>query len=55
MPSFYQRCLLLIALAISTTACYRMPRDDDYSVIPTTNNRDVTHERRDIFLPNVSY
>lgn len=27
---------------ILSTSCYRMPSDDDYCVIPITNNRDLT-------------
>lgn len=32
---------LLITLI---TGCYRMPTEDDYSLIPTTNNPDITRE-----------
>lgn len=36
---------ILICVLISLfSSCYRMPGDDDYSVIPTINNRDVTRE-----------
>lgn len=47
--------VMLLITALSTTSCYRMPGNHDYSVVPTTNNPAVTHERRDNFLPSVSY
>ena len=51
---------LLIALIIASTtflctACYRMPTDDDYSLVPTTNNPSVTCEKNDSMLPGLGY
>lgn len=41
--------MLKFLLAIVTTtlfaSCYRIPNDDDFSVVPTTNNPAVTCER----------
>ncbi|MFA6916745.1 MAG: hypothetical protein WC222_10145 [Parachlamydiales bacterium] len=38
--------LALLLVTITTlTSCYRMPTDQDYCVLPTTNNRNVTRER----------
>jgi hypothetical protein len=31
-------------MVLACTSCYRMPRENDYSVIPMTNNRDLTGE-----------
>jgi hypothetical protein len=36
------RQLLIFALLATTAACYRMPDENDYSLIPTTNNPDFT-------------
>jgi hypothetical protein len=47
--------MLLLILGLTATACYRLPRDDDYGVIPNTNNRDFTRERDGNFLPTASY
>lgn len=33
--------LLLFVILTSATACYRMPTEDEFSVIPLTNNRDI--------------
>ncbi|MGA8164956.1 MAG: hypothetical protein WB791_08045 [Waddliaceae bacterium] len=30
--------LFAFTLSIGMASCYRMPGDDDYSVVPTTNN-----------------
>jgi hypothetical protein len=34
--------IFLLPLLVS---CYRMPTEDDYSVVPLTNNRDITQEK----------
>jgi hypothetical protein len=34
--------LFLLAAIAMMVSCYRMPDDDDCSLIPTTNNPDVT-------------
>lgn len=39
--SLLKSSLLLITLLATATACYRMPGEDDYSVIPMTNNPDI--------------
>jgi len=36
------KILLPILLLGSLASCYRMPTDDDYSLVPTTNNPSVT-------------
>jgi len=40
-----KKSLLLLVLTLSATSCYRMPSDDDCSMIPSTNNRDYTREK----------
>lgn len=49
--SFLGAALLLFVLE----SCYRMPTDDDFSVVPTTNNPALTNERSDHFVPGMSY
>ena len=39
------RILLMCALVVGCCGCYKMPTEDDYSVVPTINNKDVTRER----------
>lgn len=50
--------LLLVAVGILCVSCYRMPTDNDYSVIPVTNNRDITGEGEkdeNNVLPTLNY
>ena len=49
--------LLLILALTCLTSCYRMPTEDDYCVVPTTNNPDVTRERvgTNTMMPGASY
>ncbi|KAF3362343.1 hypothetical protein PHSC3_001172 [Chlamydiales bacterium STE3] len=36
--------------------CYRMPTEDDYSVIPATNHPDIVHDQgNNSFVPNLKY
>lgn len=50
------RYTLLALLACNAlTSCYRMPTDDDYSLVPSTNNPDTTRQRQDSLMPSVSY
>lgn len=37
--------LLLLLIPIMLTSCYQMPGDDDYCVVPTTNNPCVTGQK----------
>ncbi len=46
--------LAIIALTL-LTACYRMPTEYDYSVVPTTNNPDITREKRTPPMPGLQY
>ncbi|WP_143406450.1 hypothetical protein [Estrella lausannensis] len=48
--------LTTAALAIaSLSGCYRMPTDDDVSLIPTTNNPDVTRDCGNSMLPGNNF
>jgi hypothetical protein len=48
--------LLVLALfATLLTSCYKMPGDDDYSLIPTTNNPNVTCEKSSQMIPSCKY
>lgn len=37
------------------SSCYRMPTEEDYSLVPTTNNPAITYEKDDSPIPKVSY
>ena len=45
----------LLAVGILLIGCYRMPTDDDYSVVPQTNHPDVTREKQTTAMPSVEY
>lgn len=45
---------LFTLICASLWGCYRMPTEDDYSMIPLTNNRDFTREKQQA-LPGVGY
>jgi hypothetical protein len=47
--------MALIFIANMLTACYRMPADNEFSLVPTTNNPDITGDRGNSILPSVSY
>lgn len=49
------KSLLLGSVLLSCTACYRMPTDDDYSVVPMTNSPDFKREGTPALMPNTSY
>lgn len=48
------RMIFFSLISMSLWGCYRMPTDDDYSLIPMTNNRDFTKEKAEA-LPGMSY
>ena len=45
--------LLSLTSALILTSCYRMPNEDDFSLVPTTNNPAVTNEKPGSFLPGM--
>lgn len=46
-------CCTFLLTAVSS--CYRMPREDECSLVPMTNNPDVTRDRGPGLMPGVSY
>lgn len=52
------RIRLLFAIVIisgALTSCYRMPTEDDFCVVPATNNPSVTREKPQGPIPQLSY
>lgn len=47
--------LLITAALVMLTSCYRMPGEDDFSTIPTTNNPDVTRAKDSSPAPSMNY
>jgi hypothetical protein len=47
--------LFLIMTSPFMGGCYRMPTADDYSLIPSTNNPQITRQRDESHLPKISY
>ena len=54
MMSTLKTTFLAMLLAAITTSCLPMPTEDDYSLIPSTNNRQLTGEKGQI-MPGVGY
>lgn len=53
--SIINRLIYMAAFLALLAGCYRMPTDQDFSVIPTTNNPDITGDKRMPPLPGVKY
>lgn len=49
------RTLLTLITFSCLTSCYRMPTENDFSEVPTTNNPAVTCEKQTSILPGVGY
>ena len=50
------RLLICFLLTLSLSSCYRFPEMDEYSIVPMTNNPDVTKERAsNNSMPNVGF
>lgn len=47
------RLLFIGFLGSSLVSCYRMPTENDFSVVPTTNNPSVTYEKNDGLLSGI--
>ena len=41
----FQKLLLSLMTLFFITSCYRMPEPDEYSLVPSTNNRLFTKEK----------
>ncbi|MFI0435656.1 MAG: hypothetical protein ACH350_08045 [Parachlamydiaceae bacterium] len=46
---------LITCLLLCLTSCYRMPNENEFSLVPTTNNPAVTCEKNTSILPGVGY
>lgn len=46
--------LLFMGCAL-LAGCYRMPTDEDFCVIPTTNHPDIVHDQNTSLAPNLKY
>ena len=56
--SMIKSILFFLAAAIalcSLPSCYHMPTDEDYSLVPSTNNPQSTRQRQDPTTPKISY
>jgi len=55
------KCYSIVSLALFlfigafTTSCYRMPGEDEYSLVPTTNNPSATRQRGEGLTPKMAY
>lgn len=54
MIRYFTLLLCSLSLLFCATSCYRMPTEEDYSLIPLTNNPDYTREKGKQ-MPNVRY
>lgn len=45
----------LLSLTLLLSSCYQMPTDDDFCLIPATNNPTVTNAKGGNMLPSTSY
>lgn len=55
MTSLKYLFVLSVCFAACLTSCYRMPGEDEFSVVPTTNNPSVTCEKSTGLMPSVPY
>jgi len=55
MTKIYYKIAISLLATTLFTACYRMPSEDDYSVVPSTNNPDITNAKSESCLPNLKY
>lgn len=55
MKKCLSRLFVTISFCLIFTSCYRMPTDDDYSVVPITNNPAVTCEKKSNVMPGMGY
>ena len=47
--------VLVILLPVVCFSCYRMPSENEYRLVPTTNNPAVTREKDQGPIPQLSY
>lgn len=46
--------ILCSSLLVLTTNCYRMPQEDEVSVLPNTNNPTITHPGENSVIPGLA-
>jgi len=48
---------IVVLLLLAGTSCWRMPGEDDVSVLPNTNNPALTHQTQSStpWMPSVDY
>lgn len=54
MSLFAKSILLISLISVLSGCCYRMPEDDEFSLIPSTNNPSYTREKPNA-VPGLSY
>jgi len=53
MFKLYASIASLFILAVLLNSCYPMPTDDDYSLLPSTNNPEMTRQRAESVMPQM--
>lgn len=53
--SIYFKILFGTSLGLLFTSCYRMPTENDFSLVPTTNNPAITCEKSEGLVPGLKY
>ncbi len=47
--------LFALAALLFLTGCYAMPSNDEFCVVPTTNNPSVTNAKNESPIPQIGY
>lgn len=47
----YAKAIFFLCLILTLSGCYRMPTEDDCSLVPTTNNPDITKDQGNSLIP----
>lgn len=47
------KLIMFFLVAAAVSGCYTMPTEDNCSLIPSTNNPDMTKQRRESPLPQM--
>lgn len=55
MTQMIQKLFLFLVTSLSLSACYRMPTEDDYCLVPNVNNPSITREKSGSAMPNLKY
>ncbi len=54
MLKFPTAMFSLLILAAVLNSCYPMPTEDDYSLLPSTNNPEMTRQRAESAMPQMA-